>query len=191
MRPSILLISLLLICTNMVWAQPPALNDDITYDDELEAFAPPPQSLQALQAGEKLRIKARYDRQLIVGTLISMHVDKLTVLRSTPRGDRILNIPLMNILTVEVSRGYETKPLAGALIGAPVGAATFASVRYAIDQDRHDALIGGVIGLAAGGIVGHIIGATPHERWLPVPLRRTIALAPAEGTGIGVTVALW
>ena len=112
---------------------------------------------------------------------------------------------LSAVSKLEVSRGYRSYRLQGAMAGFPIGAFVTYLVVYSggstslcdrsanQDATSRGACVGLIaLGGAAGAGLGAVIGGLFHsERWQPVPLQRLrVSLAPAESGRLVVRLTL-
>ena len=143
-----------------------------------------------------------------VGTVVSATADSVRVELA---GGASMALPTPAITQLELSTGARRQGwrgagiglLVGAGVGGAIGLATYrrtqcddpildAIVCSLVDQTSRsvtmisDATLGG----AAGALVGALIGSVPHERWVRVPLERTVrvGLAPMPHHTVGLAV---
>ncbi len=110
-------------------------------------------------------------------------------------GGEPLSVPRHAITRFEISTGRHSHVWTGLGIGAAAGgllggaSGCFPMVGCGGDAGQH--LGAAAVGAVAGAGWGALIGACVHgERWRTVPLEQVhLALAPARGGGLGLTVA--
>ena len=137
------------------------------------------QELASLRAGEPIRLSVGFPTsQRIEGRLVSLSAD--TIVLYTPTTPLPIGFSTVSLLEVKRrSGGSFMKSVAfGLLGGVVVGAVVGLTQASNTDTDRdlltptasEGALIGSVLGGAAGLIGGTVIGACCSSSWEPVPL---------------------
>ena len=123
----------------------------------------------AINVGDRIRVMApSVALEHFVGTVLKLDADSLWI-DSEERG--LLTIPLRALVALEVSRGKKKNALTGLGIGVLGGATAGWLILSSGHNDIDPRPFGAIIGGAAGGLVGLIIGAnTQPDRWEPVPL---------------------
>jgi hypothetical protein len=144
------------------------------------------QTGQALPRGARVRITPADPSPVIVGQLLAVSDSTLMVRRQRGGGD--ITIPRSLVQRLEVSRGTNRHTSAG--WGALVGMAVGGVVGYASGADAcYDswfclkrptaALVGGTAGVAAGSLIGLIVGSV--ERWRDTTVPVNLSIAPTGG----------
>ncbi len=145
--------------------------------------------------GTRVRLSAPgLGAEPLVGRLVAIGPEYLSL--DLPDDEGQQTIPRSAIARLEVSRGRQSHARHGALVGLGVGAAatvllTFGDYSSDVHGDLNLLAIGA--GLAAGGAaIGGIVGSTrTAEQWEVVALDPvSVAVGPAGGRGVGVTVRL-
>ncbi len=136
--------------------------------------------------GTRVRVSApAVAKNRIVGTVVSVDSTRI-VLQATPSTDHQpppLTVPWAAMQRLELSQGRKWSGgrtaagagiglLAGALVGAGIGAVAPSPSFDEDDGQAVSALVGGIVGAGSGLVLGAIIGALPHERWQMVPLAK-------------------
>jgi hypothetical protein len=135
------------------------------------------QELASLRAGEPIRLSVGFPTsQRIEGRLVSLSAD--TIVLRTPTTPLPIGFSTVSLLEVRRrSGGSFMKSVAFGLLGGVVVGAVVGLTQGNTDPDRgltgtasEFALIGSVLGGAAGLIGGTVIGACCSSSWEPVPL---------------------
>jgi len=111
----------------------------------------------------------------------------------------IIDIPLASMTALDVHAGRKSRVLRGLIIGAAVGAPLSGLALMQADEEGSDPgpgeyfLFGAVVGGAAFGAIGAVIGAlVKTDRWEQIPLDQLrVSLTPQRDGqfGIGLSVA--
>ena len=107
-----------------------------------------------------------------------------------------VTMPLAGMSGLEVSRGRHRRALLGTGLGLFAGASAGMLLgTTTADEDQGYAVPGlGLIGGAAGGLVGLLVGSRARERWKAVPLGAgnvRVGLAPSHGASSRVRIGMW
>jgi hypothetical protein len=140
------------------------------------------QDIGSLRAGEPIRINVdAFPSQRFQGRLISLSPD--TIVLTAPAASRAIRISDISLLEVKRrSGGSFIRSVAFGLLSGVVGGALILGATGRTDTGdgiitaSDKALIGAVLGGAAGLIGGTVFGACCSSEWQPVPLVRGAAL---------------
>jgi hypothetical protein len=149
-----------------------------------------------LGAGTRVRVKVSNGQGRLVGGLLALDNERLTLQMVTEKAPRVF--PRADVTALAVSAGRRSRGR-GALLGAGVGAVVGAVIGFAGGDDP-DVNEGGltasenaVEGAGIFGAMGALIGLAlpPGERWKEVPLDRVrVSLLPVRGRGVRVSVVV-
>lgn len=161
-----------------------------------------------LRPGDRIRVRqAGVDTLRYVARFVGLRADTLEVEGSWGgRARDTALVPIAAIRTLERSLGRETSFWSSTGTGAGagfVGGVFLGGLGVALQADAEceegwcdeatDALpwipVAGLAGAGIGALIGAIAGATPRERWEPVPPAR-LSLGPAPGDGFAVAVSI-
>jgi hypothetical protein len=149
-----------------------------------------------LGAGARVRVKMSNAQGSLVGGLLALDNERLTLQIENEKAPRVL--PRAEVTALAVSGGRRSRGR-GALIGAGVGAVVGAVIGFAggddpdVDEGGMTASQNAVEGAGIFGVMGALIGLAvpPGERWREVPLDRVrVSLLPVRGRGVRVSVAV-
>lgn len=145
-------------------------------------------------AGSRVRIRFDWPPgRTLVGTMDSMRKSALDVRTDA---SQVVTVRLNEIRTLEMSTGRHSHARVGAAVGIGVGfiASTLIVTRDCPLSGCAQSKIGPafrnlIIGTAAGGVVGALVGAQLHaDTWQAVPELR-LEPAPVSSKGIGIRVS--
>jgi hypothetical protein len=151
----------------------------------------------AVAAGAKLRFELR-NGERHEGRVISLGADGLEAARNGVSA----RYPLADIARMEVVSGHHRPVMRGATIGFVAGA-SLGAVIGALSYDKPDIIVGKrsdaawlgafLLGLP-GLVVGGVQGLFPRDRWQEVRLdagapRFNVRSLPAGGSGVGLALA--
>jgi hypothetical protein len=142
------------------------------------------QTAQTIPRGARVRITPTAPSPVVVGQLIAVSDSAVVVRRQRNAGD--ITMPRSAVLRLEVSRGTSrgTSALWGALFGSVIGAVVG---YYSVGENpwwfdrRGAAVFGGATGVAAGSLMGLVVGS--FERWRDTAMPMSLSVAP---TGRGL-----
>jgi hypothetical protein len=146
----------------------------------------------AVKIGERVRVEApEFSAKRLVGTVVEIGADSL---KFEVQGRGLVRLPLRAITALEVSRGKKSNGLSGFGLGVLGGAAAGWAI-FSIDHKKYDIdprPYGAILGGAAGGLLGLIIGINTHtDLWEPVPVPKIrMGLLPKDSKGL-VFSASW
>jgi hypothetical protein len=140
----------------------------------------------AVKMGDRVRIESpEFIAKRLVGTVVELGADSLK-LEAQSHG--LMRLPLRSIAALEVSRGKKSNGLPGFGLGV-LGGAVAGWAIFSIDHGKYDIdprPIGAILGGAAGGLLGLVIGiSTRTDRWEPVPVPRIrMGFLPKDSKGL-------
>ncbi len=165
-------------------------------------------SSQTASLGDRIRIR-QANGTTLTGTLATVSAEAIQLSVDSSRVGGAIAIPRSQIVTLERQQGTRNKStlvgIAGLLAGGAIAWATLADHELPTCDDFLDfsckvpAVVGntagdggrGLLGMAAGGVVGALVGsALRTELWnsvaLPAPAESGLTVRPLIGRGVGL-----
>jgi hypothetical protein len=157
---------------------------------EARAQEPP---ASPVTVGTRVRVRApSVAKGRVEGTVVE--IDEKSLLIGVSEDRAPLRVPRQAITQLDVNAGKHRRVLKGMIIGAGLGAASFAVLLASTDLGPSTSDYAEAAGLGAlgGGILGAGIGALIQtDRWSPVPAERVrLSLGPARGRGMAVSLSV-
>jgi hypothetical protein len=175
---------------------------------------PPDPRASAAFVGDRVRLRMTGERDLLTGKVLEIDGAALVLARGREGGvpgplgsDGVLRVPLASLERLEVVRGRRNRAGMGAAIGFVPGALFGGTVGLYIACSEQvgcspvgPVLVGGLLGGAATGALGALIGlAIRTDRWQAIPLGDSaagrkatvgIGLSPVSGRGFQVGLSV-